>query len=149
MSVRFHHASLTVSDLRAAMAFFSRAFGFRPDFVEENMGADIARMTGHEGLLCAFTQMRAPELDLVLELISFQDTAGPIPQGDPLPWRPGAGHVCFHVGDMEQSLVTCRAAGAEVLGEVIDFPGGRCCYLRTPGGAFVELEWMEPTERST
>ncbi|MCA1335600.1 VOC family protein [Pseudooceanicola marinus] len=141
--MRFHHASMTVSDLPAAMEFFRAAFGFAPDFVEEEMGADIARMAGHPGLLCAFTQMRAPGMDLVLELIAFTHPDGP-PPADPLPWRPGAGHVCFHVDDLETTLTTCRTAGATVLGEVIAFPGGRCCYIRTPGDAFVELEWMAP-----
>ncbi|ALG90722.1 MULTISPECIES: VOC family protein [Actibacterium] len=146
MSFHLHHVSLTVGDLPAAMAFFTKAFGFHADFVEEDMGPDIARMAGHAGLLCAFTQMRAPGPGMVLELICFHDAAGPAPQGDALPWRPGAGHICFHVDDLEKALDTCRAAGAELLGEVIGFPGGRCCYLRSPGGAFVELEWIVPAE---
>jgi catechol 2,3-dioxygenase-like lactoylglutathione lyase family enzyme len=124
------------------MTFFETAFGFHPDFVEENMGSDIARMTGHTGLTCAFTQMRTPKIDMVLELISFQDVAGTRPEQDDLPWRPGAGHVCFMVDDLTHTLATCHAAGAGLLGEVIDFPGGQCCYLRTPGGAFVELEMI-------
>lgn len=139
--MKFHHASLTVGDLPAAMAFFATAFGFAPDFVEDSMGADIARMAGHPGLLCAFTQMRAPGLEMVLELIAFSHPDG-TPPADTLPWRPGAGHVCFHVGDLEATLATCRAAGADLLGEIIAFPGGRCCYIRTPGDAFVELEWL-------
>lgn len=142
--MNFHHASLTVSDLPAAMRFFSAVFGFTPLFVEEEMGEDIARMAGHPGLRCAFTQMRAPGLDLLLELIAFTAPEGP-PPADPLPWRPGAGHVCFHVDDLEATLAPCQAAGATLLGEVIAFPGGRCCYLRTPGGAFLELEWLAPT----
>lgn len=140
MSIAFHHASLTVHDLKAAMGFFSTAFGFCPDFVEENMGNDIARMTGHEGLECAFTQLRAPNMQMILELISFHCANGAPPKQDELPWRPGAGHVCFQVDALPQTLATCLTAGAVLLGEVIDFPNGRCCYLRTPGGAFVELE---------
>lgn len=143
-AIRWHHASLTVADLDPAIAFFGAVFGFSPLFVERGMTDDIVAMAGRPGLSCDFTQMRADAYPLILELIAFHPAAEPRPEADALPWRPGAGHVAFHVDDFEATLAAAVDAGARVLGRPIEFPGGRAVYCAAPGGAFFEIEWLHP-----
>lgn len=140
--IRWHHASLTVRDIDPAIVFFREVFGFEPIFIERGMADDIAALTGRPGLICDFTQLRAERYPLILELIAFRSEIEDIPPADPLPWRPGAGHVAFHVDDFEMTVARARAFGAAVLGRAIDFPGGRSIYCQAPGGAFFEIEWL-------
>lgn len=141
--VRWHHASLTVTEIDPAIAFFRTVFGFEPDFVERGMTDDIAALTGQAGLSCDFTQLRSPAYPLVLELIAFHSGAEDVPSGDALPWRPGAGHIAFHVDDFDAVVAQAAGHGARILGRAIDFPGGRSIYCQAPGGAFFEIETLD------
>lgn len=142
---RLHHASLSVGDLDAAMAFFTDAFGFVAEVVEHGLGEDIATMTGRPGVTCDFAQMRSAKVPVVLELIAFGSGRETRPEADPLPWRPGAGHVAFHVpaSGFDAALDRLAELGAERLGGVCTWPGGRACYLRTPGDAVIEIEALD------
>ncbi|SHF97488.1 Catechol 2,3-dioxygenase [Kaistia soli DSM 19436] len=140
--IRWHHASLTVSEIDPAIAFFGEVFGFEPIFIERGMRDDIVALTGQQGLSCDFTQMRSDAYPLILELIAFHSDAAPRPEADALPWRPGAGHVAFHVDDFDQTVALAVRQGASMLGRAIDFPGGRSIYCRAPGGAFFEIEYL-------
>lgn len=140
--MRWHHASLTVAEIDPAIAFFSAVFGFSPLFIERGMTDDIVALTGREGLSCDFTQMRSDAYPLILELIAFHSAAEPRPAADALPWRPGAGHVAFHVDDFDATVALALAHGATILGRAIAFPGGRSIYCRAPGGAFFEIEHL-------
>jgi catechol 2,3-dioxygenase-like lactoylglutathione lyase family enzyme len=140
--IRWHHASLTVAEIDPAIEFFSAVFGFEPIFVERGMADDIAALTGKPGLVCDFTQMRCEAYPLILELIAFRSDVEERPAGDALPWRPGAGHVAFHVEDFDGTVATAEAHGARILGRAIDFPGGRSIYCQAPAGAFFEIEYL-------
>lgn len=140
--IRWHHASLTVSEIDPAIAFFGTVFGFEPLFIERGMADEIAAMTGRPELICDFTQMRAEGDAMILELIAFRSDAERRPEADDLPWRPGAGHVAFHVDDFEGTIARAIKAGARVLGRAIEFPGGRAVYCQSPGGAFFEIEFL-------
>ncbi|MBZ9935713.1 VOC family protein [Mesorhizobium sp. BR1-1-16] len=142
-AIRWHHASLTVAAIDPAIAFFSAVFGFTPLFIERDMRDDIIALTGQAGLSCDFTQMRSDAYPLILELIAFHSSAEPRPEADSLPWRPGVGHVAFHVDDFDGVVALAVDHGASVLGRAIDFPGGRSIYCRAPGGAFFEIEHLD------
>lgn len=141
-AMRWHHASLTVGDIDPAIVFFRAVFGFEPVFIKRGMSDDIADLTGRPGLVCDFTQLRADAYPLMLELIAFRSAVDDVPKGDEVPWRPGSGHVAFHVDDFDGTIERARAHGATLLGRAIDFPGGKSVYCRTPGGAFLEIEWL-------
>lgn len=142
--IRWHHASLTVSDIDPAIDFFRAVFGFEPIFVERGMADDIAALTGRPGLICDFAQLRGDAYPLVLELIAFRSDVEEVPPADLLPWRAGAGHVAFHVDDFEGVIARATAHGARILGRAIEFPGGRAIYCQAPGGAFFEIEHLLP-----
>jgi catechol 2,3-dioxygenase-like lactoylglutathione lyase family enzyme len=144
--VKWHHASLTVSAVDPAIAFFRDVFGFEVDFLERGMADDIAKLTGRPCLVCDFVQMKSASFAMVLEFIAFRSEVEAIPAGDSVPWRPGAGHVCFHVPDFDAAVAIVVGQGARVLGEPIAFPGGRSIYCQAPGGAFFELEYFPGAE---
>ncbi|MCX5494348.1 VOC family protein [Kaistia dalseonensis] len=144
--IRWHHASLTVSAIDPAVRFFGDVFGFEIDFLERGMADDIAKLTGKPGLVCDFVQMRSASFAMVLEFIAFRSEVDAIPEGDSVPWRPGAGHVCFHVPDFDVAVAIVVENGARILGEPISFPGGRSIYAQAPGGAFFELEYFPGAE---
>ena len=144
-AIRWHHASLTVAAVDPAIAFFSAVFGFEPLFIERGMRDDIVALTGKEGLSCDFTQMRSDAYPLILQLIAFTSDDGAPPEADAPPWRPGSGHVAFHVDDFDGVVANALTHGAEALGKAITFPGGRSIYLRAPGDAFFEIEYLAET----
>lgn len=144
--MRWHHASLTVADIEPAIRFFGAVFGFEPLFIEFGLADDIAALTGKPGLSADFTQMRSDTYPLILELIAFHRKGEPQPAADDVPWRPGAGHVAFHVDDFDGVVEQVKAHGGSVLGRAIEFPGGRSIYCRSPGGAFFEIEHLFEAE---
>lgn len=132
----WHHTSLAVRDLEAAMAFYGAAFGYEPLFVERDMGDQIARMAGVPGLRCDLAQLRSPISGHILELIAFHPSA-PAPAA---PVDPGRAHVAFQVEDLDRALAHLRTLGAEPIGEITRFDEGRCVYCREPSGTVFELE---------
>ena len=135
----WHHSSLAVADLEAAVRFYREAFGFQVAFREDGMSDQIASMTGLAGLTCDLAQLRHPASGHVLELICFHggsEVAAP----DPRPLRPGAAHVAFFVDDLEAALARVEALGARRLGQITRFSDGLSVYCREPAGSFFEIE---------
>jgi catechol 2,3-dioxygenase-like lactoylglutathione lyase family enzyme len=131
------HASLSVADIDHAQRFFTEALGFALDFRADALTDEVARLTGRPGLTVRIVQLSRPSDGCRLELIEFRD-AGRVPSaGDgPVPLA----HVAFAVADLDAEITRLSAAGAAAMGAVVAFPEGRCVYLRTPGGAIIELE---------
>lgn len=144
----WHHSSLSVTDVDRAAAFYGQAFGFETVFEARDMTREIADITGIRDLRCDLVQMRAPVGDHVLELIAFTGEAVP-PAGAPeAPVRPGAGHICFVVDDLEAALARAQRLGARLLGRVTAFEEGRAAYLIEPAGSVFELEQLAPEDES-
>ena len=141
--ISWDHASLAVSAIDPAIAFFETGFGFRVTFVERGMSEQIASMLGHPGAACDLAQLALPDGGPKLELIAFSGTLGPsTSQAEPLelPVRPGAGHIALRSTSFDATLKRLLELGAEPVGTVTNFSDGRSVYLRTRFGAFVELE---------
>ena len=131
-----------MTDIDRAARFYREAFGFQAVFEARGMSRQIADITGLRDLRCDLMQMRAPVGDHVLELIAFAGDAVP-PAGPPeAPVRPGAGHVCFVVDDLDVALSRARSHGARLLGTVTAFDEGRAAYLIEPAGSVIELEQL-------
>ena len=131
-------------DIDRAAQFYRAVFGFETVFEARDMSRQIADITGLRDLRCDLMQMRAPVGDHVLELIAFAGDAVP-PAGPPeAPVRPGAGHVCFVVDDLDAALSRAQSHGARLLGTVTAFEEGRAAYLIEPSGSVIELEQLDP-----
>jgi predicted enzyme related to lactoylglutathione lyase len=134
------HSSLPVDDLGRAVAFYQEAFGYTLMFDEE-LGPEIERMTGIEGMRCRLAQLRMPEDGHILELIEFRPPEGA--EGSP-PSAVGHGHVAFKVDDLDAEVARLRVHGAEPLGDAAGFAEGRAVYLREPAGSVVEITEIDP-----
>ena len=136
----WHHSSLAVSDLDAAIAFYRDAFGYEVAFEERGMSDQIADMAGIEGLTCDLAQLRSALGDHVLELIAFHPPERGTPPLEAAPLRPGAAHIAFAVEDIEAALDAVEALGAARVGRIAEFDEGRSVYCREPAGSFFEME---------
>ena len=137
----WHHTSLAVRDLDAAITFYRDAFGYEATFVERGMSEQIASMAGVEGLTCDLAQLRSALGDHVLELIAFHrpEERG-TPRTERAPLHPGAAHIAFAVEDLESALATVETLGAARIGRITEFDEGRSVYCREPAGSFFEME---------
>lgn len=131
------HVSLAVDGLDRAIAFFERALGFATDFRDDDLTDEVARLTRRPGLTVKIAQLSRPADGFQLELIEFHDGDDVPASGDgPVP----LGHICFATADLDDAIGLMVDAGAETLGEIVDFEEGRCVYLKVPGGAVIEFE---------
>lgn len=131
------HVSLAVRDLDRTIAFYREVFGYRVLLHADDLTDEVARLTDRRGLTVRLAQLGRGDDSTVIEFIEFHD--GPhIPEsgGGPVP----VGHIAFAVDDLDAALATVRGKGAALLGEIVKFPEGRCCYCREPGGSVFEFE---------
>lgn len=147
MTACLDHFSLAVSDLDAAIAFFHEGFGFTTHFIERGMTGQIASMLGLPDAGCDIAQLAGGNMDVRLELIAFRHGQVGSPPSHPM--TPGMGHVAFKVEAFEATLARLQALGAVQLGAVTQFEAGKAVYLRTPFGAFLEIQEASPAGRST
>lgn len=140
--LEWHHTSSVVSHLDEALEFRRRTLGLEVVFVEYGMSTQIQSMLGQGGITCDLAQTRLPVSGHVQEFIAFHD----VPPGlDPrLPVRVGQGHVAYVVADLEASVRTLVAQGAEQIGNITDFAEGPAVYCWAPTGEVIELEqrWL-------
>ena len=136
----WHHTSLAVRDLDAAVAFYRDAFGYEVSFAEWGLSEQIASMAGIEGLRCDLAQLRSAQGGHVLELIAFRRPGSALPPLPGAPLRPGAAHVAFAVEDLDAALAAVEALGAARIGAITHFSEGRSVYCREPSGSFFEME---------
>jgi predicted enzyme related to lactoylglutathione lyase len=128
------HFSAVVDDLERTVAFYGDAFGFTPSLPPTDLGDAFARMVGVAGVSARLAQLVHPDRPETLEFVACTGQPGAASDAIPL------AHVAFSVPDLDAALDAARAAGAEVLGEVVAFSEGRSTYCREPGGSVFELE---------
>jgi methylmalonyl-CoA/ethylmalonyl-CoA epimerase len=124
---RLAHVGVAVRSLEEAIAFYRDVLGFVPRPPEAADGATIVALA-------------ADGVDV--ELLSSADPASPI--GKYVARHgPGIHHLCFHVPDLEQALLRCRAAGYQLIDETPrpGADGRRVAFLhpRTTAGILLEL----------
>jgi catechol 2,3-dioxygenase-like lactoylglutathione lyase family enzyme len=135
---RMLHASLAVTDLDRSLAFYQAVFGARIVLLERGMSDLIARTAGLPGLTCDLAQLSIGDGGVLLEFIAFHGV--PAGQEDHAPVRPGHGHICIGVTELDEAIAVAEGHGATRIGEIVAYPEGRAVYLRAPGGSVLELE---------
>src|SRR6266480_2623767 len=110
-----------VSDVDAAIAFYTGKFGFK---LKQKMGPAFAYVSKD---------------DFILWLSGPQSSAArPMPDGR----RPEAGgwnRLVLTVDDLERTVDELKAAGVSFRNEVVKGPGGKQIVLDDPAGNAVEL----------
>jgi catechol 2,3-dioxygenase-like lactoylglutathione lyase family enzyme len=110
-----------VSDVAAALDFYTKHLGFRKLTSFPPAFADVAR--GNLRLLLSGPQSSAGR--------AMADGTTPVPGG----WN----RIHLLVDDIEAEVTRLRAAGVSFRNEILSGPGGKQVLLVDPSGNFVEL----------
>lgn len=147
---RAHHTGFTVANLERSVAFYRDVLGLR--VVAEQLGTAeyLGSVTGFPGVRLKMAFIKASdEDDHLLELLEYVSHPGePTPRETN---RPGNGHLCLVVDDIQGCYRELRAKGVEFVGEPATITAGvnrgaRAAYFRDPDGFTVEL--YQPAPRS-
>jgi lactoylglutathione lyase len=131
MRTRFDHIGLSVGDLDASREFYSRAFGFAPEF-EFELSPNAIR-----GLMMAHDSGARLELFERAGSSAGIQAVTPI---DALATR-GYGHFALAAPDIEGVFASALGAGARAVAPPSPSPepGVRFAFLADPEGNLVEL----------
>ncbi len=127
MSVRIDHVGILVTDLEAAVRFYTETFGLRAGPIECREQPPIRRCCLQVG-------------DAELELIEAADPGQTMMRL--LPHRtPGVYHLGLRVDDVDREAARLRAAGVPLADDVREGDSMRVQFLHPDGaqGALIEL----------
>jgi catechol 2,3-dioxygenase-like lactoylglutathione lyase family enzyme len=143
------HIGVTVPDIDAATAFFTRALGAQVlyDTLRAEDGPRSGAAMEHKLGVPKGTEQRAIRMLTLpsgpgLELFAF---GGPRQREPALPCDLGWQHLAVYVDDMDGALARVEEAGGQVLSDPSPLPGpeagerNRMAYARTPWGSTIEL----------
>ena len=137
---RLDHTSVVVDDLPGAIAFFT-ALGMSIEGQAPIEGAWVDRINGIAGIKVDIVMMRTPDGAGRLELTKFNSPA--LVEVTPAVAPPnalGLRSIMFNVESVDDSVAQLRAAGGELIGEVVNYEAiYRLCYMRGPAGIIVAL----------
>ena len=137
---RMDHVSVVVDDLEAAIAFFVE-LGMELEGRAPIEGRWVDRVNALDGVRVDIAMMRTPDGHGRLELTKFHTptAVSAEPENAP-PNMLGIRSVMFAVDDVDATVASLRAHGAELVGEVAQYQDSyRLCYVRGPAGIIVAL----------
>lgn len=146
IDARFGHLNLIARDWRRLADFYERVFGCIPVPPERHLqGPDVAAATGVPNAVFRGIHLRLPgggPTGPTLEIFEYEPS---IPGSLSAVNRPGFGHICFAVPDVEAAQVTVLANGGGAIGQRITTrtADGRevtWVYLTDPEGNVIELQ---------
>jgi catechol 2,3-dioxygenase-like lactoylglutathione lyase family enzyme len=137
---RMGHVSVVVDDLEAAVAFFV-ALGMELEGEAPIEGPWVDRVNALDGVRVDIAMMRTPDRHGRLELTKFHTpTAVSAEPENAQANTLGLRSIMFAVDDIDATVASLRARGAELVGEVAHYQGSyRLCYVRGPEGIIVAL----------
>lgn len=138
--LEMHHVSIVVNDLDAAKAFFVE-LGMELEGEAPVEGPMVDRVSGLEGVLVDIALMRTPDGHSRLELTKFRTPTAISTEPVLAPANTlGLRSIMFRVYDIDATVASLQANGAELVGEVVQHQDSyRLCYVRGPEGIIVAL----------
>ena len=137
---RMDHVSVVVEDLPAAIAFFV-TLGLSLEGEAPVEGPTVDRLCALEGVQADIAMMRTPDGHGRIELTKYRSPA--LVPAEPVIAPPntlGLRQIMFAVDDVDDTVARLRAAGAEPVGEVVQYEDKyKLCYMRGPAGIIVAL----------
>jgi catechol 2,3-dioxygenase-like lactoylglutathione lyase family enzyme len=137
-----YHTGFTVSDIERSVAFYRDVLGLRLVRRQTGTAPYLGTITGFDGVRLEIALLQPAEGGSMLELLQY--TSHPAPPTDRATNRPGNGHLCFKVGDIQAACAELRARGVVLVSEPTEITagthaGGLGLYLRDPDGFTIEL----------
>jgi len=138
--LRMDHVSVVVDDLGAAVAFFV-ALGMELEGEAPIEGPWVDRVNALDGVRVDIAMMRTPDGHGRLELTKFHTPTAVSTEPENAPANTlGLRSIMFAVDDIDATVASLRAHGAELVGEVAHYQDSyRLCYVRGPEGVIVAL----------
>lgn len=137
---RLDHVSVVVDDLDAAVTFFT-TLGMTVEGRAPIEGPGVDRLNGIEGIRVDIVMMSTPDGHGRLELTKFHHPV--LVALEPAVAPPnalGLRSVMFTVESVDDTVARLRAAGATLVGEVVQYEDQyKLCYVRGPVGIIVAL----------
>jgi catechol 2,3-dioxygenase-like lactoylglutathione lyase family enzyme len=137
---RMDHVTVVVDDLAAAIAFFT-TLGMALEGEMPVEGPAVDRLCGLDGVQADIAMMRTPDGHSRVELTKYRspELVAVTPAIAP-PNTLGLRQVMFAVDDIDATVSRLRAAGAELIGEMVQYEDKyKLCYLRGPAGIIIAL----------
>jgi catechol 2,3-dioxygenase-like lactoylglutathione lyase family enzyme len=138
-----HHAGVTVADLDRSLGFYHDLLGLEVFVVAERTDQTIGAIVGYPGARIKLAFLGVPGDSARVELLEYLEPRGESAGGET--FRPGSGHVCFRVADIEALYQRIVEAGyaprSSAPVTILEGPntGARAFYVRDPDGYTVEL----------
>jgi catechol 2,3-dioxygenase-like lactoylglutathione lyase family enzyme len=143
-----HHTGFTVSDLERSITFYRDQLGMVLISRQEGSRDYLSTITGFPGVYLKQAFLRAtPDSDHILELLEYVSHPDePTPRETN---RPGNGHLCLRVSDIEGIYRDLSAQGITFISPPCPVTSGintgvMACYLRDPDGFTIELHQRPP-----
>ena len=145
---RMSHTGFTVSDMERSLAFYRDLLGMK--VVAQQVGAAdyVGRMTGFPGVAIKIAFLKADEeSEHLLELLEYVSHPGEPTARETN--RPGNGHICVIVDDIQALYERLQQAGVVSQSEPVAVTAGVnagtwAVYVRDPDGFTVELHQQPP-----
>ncbi len=137
---RMHNVGIIVDDLDAVIAFFVE-LGMELEGKAVVEGPWAARLVGLDDQRVDVAMMRVPGGHGRIELAKYHTpkAIGGVPEDAPVNTL-GIRRIMFAVDDIDDAIARLCAAGAELVGEVMQYDDiYRLCYIRGPEGIVVAL----------
>ena len=137
-----NHAGITVSDLKASIAFYETVLGGTLVGPWERSGPRIDQVTGYTGVIVRQAFITAPDGGAMVELLQYEN--GSDVTIDPDNGSIGAVHVAIEVDDFDGMLERLAAQGVPAVSAPITASAGplegrRVVYVMDPDRVRVEL----------
>jgi catechol 2,3-dioxygenase-like lactoylglutathione lyase family enzyme len=138
-----HHAGVTVANLDRSLAFYRDLLGLEVYVVADRTDATIGEIVGYPGARIRLAFCGVAGDSARIELLEYLEPRGENAGGET--FRPGSGHVCFRVDEIDELYQRIAAAGFSPRSAapvtIAEGPniGTRVFYVRDPDGYTVEL----------
>jgi catechol 2,3-dioxygenase-like lactoylglutathione lyase family enzyme len=148
-----HHAAITVSDIDATVAFYSKAVPYKVvKRYKVNASAFPAAILGKRSNSVDVALVEMPTG--FIQLMDFQPGKPAAPNVRPV-IGPGYTHICFQSSSHDPAILRFMAAGLDIIsrfgkpdGVDIGGYGVRYAYGRDPDGIMIENESLDAPKRS-
>lgn len=135
---RFDHIGITVADLDAATAFFTK-LGLEVEGTGSVEGEFIEAVCAIPGAKCDIVMLKSPD-GYRLELATFVRPDHVAGSPDALANELGLRNVSFEVQDIEAAVAACAEDGFGLVGQIGEYEGTvKMAYVRGPEGIVVSL----------
>ncbi len=138
-----YHTGFTVANMERALTFYHDLLGMTLITQQEGQRPYLAEITGFPDIYLKTSFLKvSPEQEHVLELLEYVSHPG-----EPLPEetnRPGNGHLCFRVRDIQALYEKLSANGVRFVNPPVAITSGInqgavACYLRDFDNHTIEL----------